>query len=87
MKRYTVVILSAAERQINKLPNAALKRVVNLAESLAETPRPQGYESLHGPLKGYFRVRTGKYRLIYTIYDKSVIVTVVSALHRREIYR
>jgi len=87
MKRYTVVILSAAERQIKKLPKPARQQVVDLAESLAETPRPRGCEPLHGPLKGYFRVRTGNYRLIYTIDDKNIIVTIISAGDRREIYR
>ena len=87
MTVYTVVILSAAERQIKKLPNFARQKVIALAESLAGNPRPQGFKPLQGPLKGCFRVRSGDYRIIYAIDDKNVIITVVSVGDRRDIYR
>lgn len=87
MTGYTVVILSAAERQIKKLPHLARGKVIALAESLGENPRPRDFKVLRGPLKGYFRVRTGNYRIIYAIDDKNVIITVVSVGDRRDIYR
>lgn len=87
MRLYAVVILSAAERQIKKLPQNARAKVVELAESLAENPRPTGFKALHGALKGYYRVRTGNYRLIYMIDDNHVIVTIVDVGNRRDIYR
>lgn len=87
MRRYTVVILSAAERQITKLPKNERAKVIALAENLADDPRPTGCKALHGVLKGYHRVRTGNYRLIYVIDDDNVIVTVVGVGDRRYIYK
>lgn len=87
MTLYTVVLLPAAKRQIKKLPSKARRNVIELAESLASDPRPSGAKALHGPLKGFYRVRTGEYRVVYTVDDKNIIVTVVSAGDRRDIYR
>ncbi|MEJ7622597.1 MAG: type II toxin-antitoxin system RelE/ParE family toxin [Pyrinomonadaceae bacterium] len=84
---YTVVILSAAERQIKKLPAVARRKVIDLAESLSKDPRPKGSKALRGSLNGFFRVRTGNYRIVYAIDDRNVIITVVTVGNRRDIYR
>jgi len=49
-------------------------------------PRTHG-RPLTGPLKGYWRYKIGKYRLICDINDNICTVIVVKAAHRREAYR
>jgi mRNA interferase RelE/StbE len=49
-------------------------------------PRRFG-KALTGNLRGLWRYRIGDYRLICQIKDRELIVLIVSAGHRREIYR
>lgn len=82
---YAVEILPVAVREIRKLPADAQRRVQAVIELLHEEPRPPAARKLTG--RPEWRVRTGNYRVLYRIEDERLIVVVVSAGHRREIYR
>jgi mRNA interferase RelE/StbE len=81
-----VEIAPATVRQLRKLTPDARRRIQAAIELLAETPRPPGAKKLSGS-SGDWRVRTGDYRIIYEIQDARLIVLVVAAGHRGEIYR
>ena len=85
MKTYQVEIARTADRQIQKLPKADKKRVLNKIAGLASDPRPAGYKELVG-YKGIFRIRCGDYRIIYTIVDNVLLVTVLEVPNRRDAY-
>jgi len=53
---------------------------------LAIDPRPRGARKLSGH-DDVFRVRTGRYRLLYSIEDKRLIVLVLKIGHRKDVYR
>ncbi len=82
---YQVLIRSSAEKEMDALPRAAHARISSKIARLAENPRPSGCKKLTGT-DGY-RIRVGDYRVIYTIDDRIVLVTVVGVGHRREVYR
>lgn len=82
---YQVLIRSSAEKEMDALPVAFHKRIAAKIVSLGENPRPAGCKKLKGT-DGY-RIRIGNYRVVYTIDDKAVLVTVVGVGHRREVYR
>lgn len=42
-------------------------------------------EMLSGPLKGYYKLRVGDFRVIYSVQKQLVIVEAVR--HRREVYK
>ncbi|WHU57727.1 type II toxin-antitoxin system RelE family toxin [Trueperella pyogenes] len=84
--RYHVEFTSAAARQVKKLSRPTRERVLSAVEALAANPRPQGSRKLVGEQRAW-RIRIGEYRIIYEIFDDSLIVTVVRAAHRREVYR
>lgn len=67
------------------LPQSFHKRIAVRISGLAENPRPTGCQKLSGQ-DGY-RIRIGDYRVVYTIDDKTSVVTVIAVGHRREIYR
>jgi mRNA interferase RelE/StbE len=52
---------------------------------LADEPRPPGAEKLEG--YDYWRVRSGDYRIVYSIEDEVLTVVIVRVGHRREVYR
>jgi len=54
-------------------------------KELEAYPRPPGSEKLSGEEK--YRLRQGDYRVLYSIDDKTMTVTIVKIGHRREIYR
>ena len=55
-------------------------------DALADVPRPPGCTKLAGTASRY-RIRIGGYRVIYEIRDKVLLVLVLDAGHRRDIYR
>jgi len=82
---YSVEFTSAAARQVKKLPRPARDRVLDAIADLRREPRPQGAKKLVGEQTAW-RIRIGDYRVIYDIFDAELVVTVVRAGHRREVY-
>lgn len=86
MASYKLVWRTSAERELRKLPREVVARMVGLAESLAENPFPQGAVKLAGS-EHTWRVRSGDYRLIYSVTAAILVVEIVKLGHRREVYR
>lgn len=82
---YEVQIVSAAEREMDKLPGAVHKRISRRILTLEDNPRPRGAKKLSG--REEYRLRIGDYRVLYTVDDKNAVVTIFAVGHRREIYR
>lgn len=83
---YTVNLEPAAERQLRKLTPQARAQVLPVIYALANNPRPSGVVKLEGA-GGEYRVRSGDFRIVYTIEDAALIVLVVRIAHRRDVYR
>ena len=86
MAGYRIVVHRQAVREIDDVePRALRQRVHDTIAQLGAVPRPPGVEPLSG-YKGYFRVRVGDYRIVYTIDDASATVQVRLIGHRRDVY-
>jgi len=68
------------------LPRETAHQILQGVEALAETPRTLHTEKLEGYPHGY-RLRVGRYRVLYTIEDAARRVTIYRIAHRREAYR
>ena len=53
---------------------------------LAIEPRPRGARKLAG-YDDVFRVRTGRYRVIYSVEEDRLVVLVLKIGHRKDVYR
>ncbi len=84
MASYELLIKASAAKELEALPSKHRKRVLAKAQSLAENPRPHGTEKLSGEEK--YRLRQGDYRVLYSINDAAMTVTIVKIGHRREVY-
>ncbi len=82
---YRVELTAAAARQVRELPRLARDRVLDAIEDLGDDPRPHGAKKLVGEQTAW-RIRIGDYRVIYDVFDSELTVTVVRAVHRREVY-
>lgn len=74
-----------ALKSIAKLSQKEQARVNAAFELLSDNPFPPNSFKLSGR-KGY-RVRLGELRIIYTVENKQLLITVIQVGHRREIYR
>ena len=87
MARYKVLIKPSATKEIEAVDQKKdRQRIVSKILSLAEDPRPPGHEKLAGREDRY-RVRSGRYRIVYSIGDTELEVVVVRIGHRKEVYR
>ncbi len=82
---YQLEISKSVTKYIEKLPTDIYRRIKEAILKLENDPRPQGCEKMSD--KNAYRIRVGDYRIIYTIKDSILLVTVIDAGHRREIYR
>jgi mRNA interferase RelE/StbE len=84
MARYEIVFLRSVYRDLRSIPKADIKKILRRIDSLSKDPRGPGCEKLSADER--YRVRQGNYRIIYSIEDDRLIVTVVKVGHRREVY-
>jgi mRNA interferase RelE/StbE len=82
---YSVVVGKSANKELQELPNIIVSRLISLIKSLSINPRPIGCKKLKGN-QNLWRVRSGDYRIIYSIDDAIKIVDVRKIGHRKEIY-
>jgi mRNA interferase RelE/StbE len=84
--RYRLLIKPLAVKDIEAIPlKRDRQRVVERISKLADDPRPFGVEKISGQDK--YRVRQGRYRILYAIEDQDLIVQVVKVGHRKDVYR
>ena len=84
MAKYKIEINRSAAKEIKKLPQKDLKKIISKISSLANNPRPDGCVKLSADEK--YRVRVGNYRVLYEIRELLLIVTVVKIAHRKDVY-
>jgi len=85
-RKHEIKLKPAAKRAVKKLEEDHLKRVAARIDGLATDLRPRDAEKLRGR-KEVWRVRTGDYRILYTIRDKILLITVIQLGQRRDVYR
>jgi mRNA interferase RelE/StbE len=84
--KYRVLIKPSAVKDLEAIPSKRdRRRVVERIRQLAENPRPMGSEKISGQDK--YRIRPGRYRILYTIEAQDLIVQVVKVGHRKDVYR
>ncbi len=84
---YSVELLSAAKRQLAKLPEFARKQIAEVIDLLETDPRPHGYKKLKGKLKGLYRIDTGNYRIIYEVQDRELVILIIKVGDRKDVYK
>lgn len=81
---YQIKILPSAQRNLDGLDAPIFKQVQAKITELAQEPRPMGCIKLTAQ-EGY-RIRSGKWRVLYRIEDSQKILLVYRVKHRKEAY-
>jgi len=82
---YTLLIGQRAEKELAQLPVGSFDQVSEAIRRLAADPRPHRCARLAG--RPGWRIRVGRFRVIYEIDDAARTVTVLHVGHRRDVYR
>jgi mRNA interferase RelE/StbE len=81
---YSVYILRAAQKELAKLSSVDYQRLCQHIERLSSDPRPYGSKKLVA--RPGWRIRIGRYRVVYEVDDKDKKVVVLDIGHRKDIY-
>ena len=85
MAGYKIYFRESVEKDFRTIPKLDLRKIIRRIDSLAADPRPSGCEKLTGQER--YRIRQGRYRIVYSIQDEEVTVWIVKVGHRKDVYR
>ncbi len=85
MEGYKVLFKASVEKDLRAIPGKDIKRILQKIKALSSEPRPPGCEKLTGSER--YRIRQGRYRIVYSIQDNVLTVWVVKVAHRKDVYR
>jgi mRNA interferase RelE/StbE len=85
MAAYRAFFKRSVEKDLAPIPKKDVNRILQRIKGLEEDPRPPGCEKLTGEER--YRLRQGRYRIIYSIQDCELTVWIVKVGHRKEVYR
>ncbi len=85
MKTYEVRYTAEAKKALKKLDKVVYMRVMKVIDGLEIQPRPAGVKKLVA--RAGWRIRVGDYRVVYTIEDSLLVVSIIRVAHRRDAYR
>lgn len=83
--KYTIVLEKLAKKFIVKLSKPEKERILRAIYKLPEGNDIKQLEG--GQNKGLYRLRVGDYRILYTIDNGKLVVCVVDAGNRGDIYK
>ena len=87
-RSYEVRLGKKAQKDLKKMDkNDSIIIMAWISKNLVNCENPYVHgKSLEGNLKGKWRYRVGNYRLISNIDDEKVLILILEAGHRREVY-
>ncbi len=85
MAGYKIFFKKSVWKDFESIPQKELNRILQKIEALSENPRPSGSQKLSG--QEQYRIRQGRYRILYSIQDQELTVWVVQVGHRKDVYR
>ena len=86
MAKYKIEIKRSARKELEKITFKKDRlRVVRQIQQLADEPRPDGVKKLSS--RNYYRIRSGNYRIVYSINNGLLIIEIIKIADRKDVYR
>jgi len=82
---YHIEFTHPARKEFEKLDGVIKQRISDEVVGLEKEPRPHGCVALKG-YANIYRIRVGKFRVIYEIKDKVLVVLVIRIAKREDVY-
>lgn len=80
---YAVEFSQTAEKQFLKLEKDIQERIISTLERIKLRPRSHILKLVGSP---YYRLKTGKYRVILDIKEQELLILVIEIGHRKNVY-
>jgi mRNA interferase RelE/StbE len=84
--KYRIVLDVHAKRDLKALPAHIIRQIGKKIDALADNPFPPKVEPIKGQ-KSLWRIRSGDYRIIYTVKHNELLVLVIHIGDRKEVYK
>ena len=88
--KWKIKFSSQAEKYYLKLPKNIRRRVKEKTENLRNVEHPLFHpevKPLIGKLEGFYRLKMGKFRIIFGILEKEKIIAVLNIYPRGKVYK
>ena len=81
---YNISLKRKAIKALSKINEPFYSNIKKAIYDLADNPKPSGYKKLRG--RDGYRIRVGMYRIIYDVFEDTLIIDVVNIGPRGDIY-
>lgn len=85
MAVYEIFFKKSVFKDFKSIPKKDLQKILERIESLAGNPRLPGSKKLAGQER--YRLRQGRYRILYSIQDQELTIWIVKVGHRKNVCR
>ncbi|ACB00617.1 MULTISPECIES: type II toxin-antitoxin system RelE/ParE family toxin [Cyanophyceae] len=85
MDSYQISWKASAKKELRKIQPQIIPKIIEVVESLAADPYPNGCKKMAG-MSSTYRIRKGKYRIIYSVLKNALIIEIIRVGHRQNIY-
>ena len=82
---YSVQIKGSAAKTLRGIPRDDRLRLIDAIDRLASSP--SAGSALKGEFAGLRRLRVGRYRVVYEVFEERLTVLAIRIAHRRDVYR
>ena len=86
MASYEIRISRTAEKQFRQLSQRDRIRVARAMLALGNDPLPRGSRKLSG-YEDVHRIRVGRYRILYSLSTRELVIIILKIGSRRDVYR
>ncbi len=81
---YLINFSKQAIKELEKINEPYYSNIKQAIYNLAENPRSHDCKKLKG--RDSYRIRVNNYRIIYNIFDRELIIDIITLGHRKDIY-
>ncbi len=85
MASYKIFFKKSVWKDFKSIPDKDLTKILSYIESLGANPRQPECKKLSNQER--YRLRYGRYRIIYSVQDKELTIQIVKVGHRKNVYR
>ena len=83
--KYQVILRKKVQKNLKRIDRRYRERILVALVELGRNPYLG--KPLKGDLKGKFSLRVWPYRIIYQVYEKKLVVYIISIAHRQGAYK
>lgn len=83
---YEIVWKKSAVKELSKIDKINSNKIYDNISELSKESIPNNSKKLKGTTNNY-RLRIGDFRVIYSIYQNTLIIEIIKIAHRKDIYK